>query len=268
MAVAVVPIANERKILLVSPTTSTDELEGLDDFFLRVYPSADRGAPILARHLYRDAGKDRVSIVYDLGNRAYTESFAGAFEKEFVSIGGTVTGTSTFTSGPDVDFLGLAREIADRGAPAVHIVANALDTAMLCQQFSKIGYYPLVVTGEWSVTPDILSFGGHTVEGLRFFHTFDRGSTQEAYISFRDRFEDRFHYEPGFAAVHGYDAMRVVLWALEQGPDGDASALKRAILKRASFQGLQTDFRFDETGDVSREHFLLTIQDGAFVRLR
>lgn len=58
MAMATVPIANEAKLLMISPTVSTEDLSGRDDYFFRVGSSNHANAAEVARrHLQRKPGQ-------------------------------------------------------------------------------------------------------------------------------------------------------------------------------------------------------------------
>ncbi len=266
ISVATLPIANEKKILMMSPTASTNDLTGIDDYFFRVYPAGAEATKRLARHALQDMGLKTMTVVYDIGNRAYTESMYSYFRKEYESLGGKVVNAVTYKSDPDTVFLELAKRATADPSDGLFILANAMDSAMLCQQLSKTGKRMPIVTGEWSATEDILAFGGRAVEGIHFFHTFDKTNQDPLFIQFRGSFNKRFGYEAGFASAHAYDAANVLFVALKK--DDRPSVLRETIKSIGVYNGLQGDISFDEFGDVQREHVLMTIQGGKFQPVR
>lgn len=266
MALAAVPVANARELLLVSPTTSANELSGLRDHFFRLYPPSRDAAMHLAQYLVRTDGLRTAAVVYDVGNRAHTEGWFLHFRKALEAQGGRVTAALPYTSGPGSRFLDLARSVVREEPDAVLVLANALDTAILCQQFAKLGRKVPVVVSEWSATEDLLRYGGRAVEGLRLLHTFDPANLSPRYVAFRKAFAERFGHEPGFAAVHSYDATRMVIEALGRNPD--PSALGKTILEIGTFHGLQGDFSLDAWGDVRRTFFLTEVRGGRFQVVR
>ncbi|HRF43442.1 MAG TPA: ABC transporter substrate-binding protein [Candidatus Competibacteraceae bacterium] len=70
MATAVVPIANEAKVLLMSPTASTDELSGRDDYFFRVNASTLDNATRIAQYHLNQQTMRHLAVAYDLRNRS------------------------------------------------------------------------------------------------------------------------------------------------------------------------------------------------------
>ena len=75
MALAIVPIINRARLVTISPTVTTTELSGLDDYFLRVLPDTHTYAPKSAHFHFEKSGLRRAALIYDTGNRSYTESW-------------------------------------------------------------------------------------------------------------------------------------------------------------------------------------------------
>jgi branched-chain amino acid transport system substrate-binding protein len=263
MAVAIVPTVNERRLPTVSPTTSTNELTGRDDWFIRIYPASRDAGRQLAEHAYRHLGLRAMTVALDLGNRAHTESWLHVFRAAFEALGGRVAAAPTFNTADQETLRPVAQEIAASGGDGVLILANAFDTALICQHLRRFGYAGPVLTSEWSATDDLLTHGGAAVEGLSFLHTFDRDGRTPRYLTFRDAFRQRFNEEPGFAAVHAYDATRIVIEALRRGAR-DRAGLRRLILEQGTFRGLQVDLAIDRFGDVQRRLFMMTVHGGRF----
>ena len=82
-------------------------------------------------------------------------------------------------------------------------------------------------------------------------------SPAPAYQAFRKAYLDRYHREPGFPGVYAYDATQVVLSALLAQQRGQS--LKATVLKLRTFSGLQSDFSFDDFGDVRRSHASISV---------
>ncbi len=262
MAMAAVPVANRLHTLLLSPTVSTNELSGIDDHFFRLYPPSARVAEQLAGQVFEKAGLRRIRVLYDLSNRAHTESWYKHFRSSFEARGGIIVATDTFTSSPQVIFSQLAARIASQPGDGLLVLANAMDTALLVQQLHKRNGNLPVFTSEWSATEELLQFGGKAVEGIAFFHTFDQNHASPTYQAFSRRFRQRFGYAPGFASTHSYDAARVLLSGLDQNPD--PNQLRKTLAEIGTFEGLQGAISIDRFGDGRREYVLMTIRNGRF----
>ncbi len=264
MGVAVVPVANEAETVLVSPTATTEALSGIDDHFFRVTSTTRVYASRNARYQVDSKHMRHIAAIYDLGNRAFTESWLKNFEGAFVQGGGELVQTVTFTSGETTSYLSLGEELLRPHPDGVLIVANSMDSALICQQIRKLDADIPITLADWGATERLLELGGKAVEGVTVVQTFDRDSTAPRYQEFRKAYIDRFQREPGFAGVYAFDAAEVILNTLEKRERGQN--LREAILAIRQYEGLQSPFRFDDFGDVIRPHVSMSIvRDGRFV---
>ena len=262
MAATVLPLANERKLLTVSPTATANDLGGKDDFFFRVISPTREYASVSARHQRELLNMARVAMIFDLRNKAYSESWGKDFHDTFTQLGGTVVFSQGFQSGDDAGLAGLV-ELALRNKPdGVILVANSVDAALLVQQVRQRAPTMKVATAEWSATERFIELAGRASEGVVTAQFVDRESGNPDFQSFRKRFKDRFGDEPGFAGVAAYDAAHVVLTALEDGSD---TSIRDKILARKKFNGLQGAFEFDAYGDAARNVYLTEVRDGKFI---
>lgn len=264
MSMAAVPLINEEQVLMISPTTSTNALKGIDDYFIRVMPPNSAQTEHLARYAYQEAGVRQIAAVVSLANRAYTEGFLEDFTRVFQDLGGKVVSVESFPSGSETDFVKPAQSLLKPAPDAVLLVAGSLDAAMICQHIRMSGTKIPIFSCGWAMTDAFIEHGGPAVEGVVFSQLFDRKSRDKSYITFTRRFEARFGKAPDFAACHAYEAARVVLQALSVNPDPDA--LKATILGQGTFDGLQGDLRIDPYGDPRRRRHLIEIKGGHFRR--
>ncbi len=263
----VAPLVSRLKIPMVSPTVTTEELTGRDDFFFRVTSTTRTYASRNAQYQRREKAMRRVAAVYDLSNRTFTESWLHQFRLAFVAEGGEIVSEKTFTSGQDVSYFDLARELLAARPDGLLIIANSMDSAYFCQQIRKLDGHIAITLADWGATERLLELGGRTVEGVTVVQTFDRDSVKPEYLAYRQAYMDRYKREPGFPGVYAYDATQVVLTAL--GHRQQQMSLKEAILAIREFQGVQGPFAFDEFGDVKRPHVSMSVvKDGRFVVLK
>ena len=262
MSMAVLPFINKEEILMISPTTSTNKLTGIDDYFIRMMPPNKSETDHLARHGFKVMGLKKMAAIYDLSNRAYGEGFLNNFRDGFQDLGGKIIHVETFTSGKDMDFVKSADSMLKSDPDGVLIVTGCLDAAMICQRIRKAGSKVPILSCGWAMTADLIHDGGPTVEGVIFSQLFNRESRQKTYLEFRKRFEERFGEAPNFAAAHGYEAALALFKALSK--NADPKELKATILQQDTFEGVQEDFKVDKYGDPQRKRFLVTVKNGQF----
>ena len=263
-AVTVVNEVNRLEIPMISPTSSTNQLSGQDDYFFRVYYTNAQAAQLLAKWMIDKNQFRQVAAIYDLGNKAYTEDWVEHFEEIIEKHDGSVTKVP-FELSSETLFLDIARQAASSESQAIVILANAVDTAMICQQLAKSGVNtPKYATG-WSYSDDLLHFGGKSVEGLAVIQSANlQAPKSQSVTDFMNQYKTRFSDIPNFPALHAYDATSIALEALKES--SDPKLLRRKLLSMPPFQGIQDQLAFDRFGDLKNpELYLARIIDGKFV---
>lgn len=263
MSVAAVPLINRSKILMVSPTTSTNELSGIDDYFFRVYAANKVEASELGRVAREKMKLGRVAVALDNTNRAHSETWADSFNAGFSALGGQIVLRRPFEASDEGLLIAVAKDLLAEKPDGVAILAGSLDTGLLSQYLRRDGFNGQIFTSQWSITPDIFIQGGSTTDGIVFNNLYNQDNKTPRHLEFLRTFESRFRYQPGFAAAFGYESATVILGALRQTLHPDE--MKAAVLKIRKFQGLQAEFEFDAYGDCQRQPFLKTIRGGRIV---
>ncbi|HRD49636.1 MAG: ABC transporter substrate-binding protein [Candidatus Competibacter sp.] len=263
MAMRMTPVANDAKIIMMSPTVTTNDLSGLDDYFFRVTSSTRVTAVKSALYQRNVRHMQQVVAVYDLSNQSYTENWLNEFRAAFTQNGGEMVKVLGFESGSDTAFLPIVRNLLVNPVDGVVIIANSVDAALLCQQIRKLDSHVPIVVAEWGATERLVELGGKTVEGVTTAQIFDRNNTSPLYQMFYQSYRDRFGHEPGFGGTAAFDAANVVLDALARQPPGQN--LKQTVLAMRRFAGVQNPVIFDDFGDAQRKIFITTVSGGRFI---
>ncbi len=263
MTEASLPVANQAHVLLVSPTSSAMKFHGLDDWLVTLFPSTRRSADLLIDRITRVDKVRRLAVVYDLSNLAYTQSWYDRVQ-EVLTAAGSAVHPVTFTSGAEPS-LGEVAGRALAGRPdAVLVIANAFDSASICQQLRKRDAAVRLYGTDWGFTHDAIAHGGRALEGAIFTLKVDMENRTPKFVRFKEAYRARFSRAPDFAAVFSYEAILLLAEGLRR--DATREGVRRAILGLGTFHGLQEDFHVDATGDVDRPQLLMTIRDGLVVR--
>jgi branched-chain amino acid transport system substrate-binding protein len=261
MAEVTIPIVNREHVLMVSPTASSAAFLGKDDWFVMMHPSTIESGKALADHVSSRHLARRITVVYDLSNRAYTQAWYDAFKAAFDGLGGTVR-PLPFTAGQVASWGALAEQALAGDADGVTIVANSLDTAAFCQQVRLRSAVP-IFGAEWGFTQDVIANGGRAVEGAIFVMKVDLEDSSPRFVAFKQAYLERFGRPVDFAAVMAYEALQVLAEALRRDPTREG--VRRVVLSLGSFEGLQGPLRIDAFGDGKRRHFVVTVRDGRVV---
>nr|WP_319393565.1 ABC transporter substrate-binding protein [uncultured Desulfobacter sp.] len=257
MGMAVTPIFNKHRILCVAPTVSTQKLFGIDDYFFRVVPSVRINTAVSADYHIKSGDITRAAVIYDVGNKSYTQSWLENFKEIFTKGSGEIVSIIPYDTKENNPFEDIAKKALALDINGILIIANSMDVALLCQQIRKTNKTVNITIADWGATEQLLEFGGKAVEGVTVVQTFDREHPAPAYQAFRKAYIKQLGREPGFPGVNGYDAAHVVITALKKQQRGED--LKKTVLSIRRFEGLQGLLVFDDYGDMTRANSSMSI---------
>ncbi|MFL6698508.1 MAG: ABC transporter substrate-binding protein [Vitreoscilla sp.] len=263
MAVAAVPEANQRGIVLISPTATTDELSARDDFFFRVAPDAPAGARVLVRLLHA-RGARAIVVLMDASNRAYSTSFGHAATTEIRSLGGTASEIE-YRSGNSLDFAGVIHRVVGEPCDAVVLVGSPGDAAIVTQHLRRQAPRVVVALSPWGANAQFLQVGGHAAEGAVALQAVDLDSPLPGMRDFVARYRARFGDLPATPAVQSYEAVMLGVQAFNRR---GAKALRATLSVPSDWAGLDGDFSLDAYGDARRALHLTEVRDGRFEPVR
>jgi branched-chain amino acid transport system substrate-binding protein len=251
-ATAAVDFANAARIVLVSPSATTESLGGKDDFFFRTGMSSRHDAEAIAANM-AERGLRRLLVIETTKNKAYADTYTKS-----LAAAGLIALDLPFGDPKAVD---LGRAAAAK-ADSILIIAVAVDAGFIAQGLRLHGLrQPLYLSG-WAATAgdDIVKSGGAAVEGAWFAHQTDE--TDVALAPIKADYKAVYGVDADFEVLQTWDAMCLVRTALEAGGT-DREAFYRAIRAIRSFRGGADTIELDEYGDATRSLFARAIRDGA-----
>ncbi len=107
MAAATLADVDRAQVLMVSPTVTSPDFGGRDDWFVMLMNTNDHSAARIAAAAVERAGARRVAVVLDTTNASFTRTYAAAFARELSARGGTAREVP-FASGAGASFGALA----------------------------------------------------------------------------------------------------------------------------------------------------------------
>lgn len=260
IAKAALPAATAAKLVMVSPTSSSNELTGKDDYFFRVMePNL-----LFARHQAETCLKlniRRVAVIYDIQNKTYTVDIFQAFRDEFTRRGGVITTEVTYDSQTKPAFLPLVQQLKLGSTDGVMVLGSSVDSINIGQQIRKATTKLPILSGACGIAQrDLVQQAGKSVDNFIFTLPVNDLSTAPAFVAFRTAFVKRFNYQPTFAAVLAYDAAQAVFTGLKMNPD--QARLRETLQGITSFAGLQGEIKLDRYGDPNRKLYICRFRGG------
>lgn len=169
--------------------------------------------------------------------------------------------------GRNTRFLALADKINDSKANALVIITRGIDAAAICQQIRKKNSTIQFYGAFWVRTGKIIETGGKSVEGMKIVTPYENKTKTISYNNFQKKYQQLYKTTSSFVGVYTYDAVKVLAYGLKNGSINNSQALKKTILKKSTFEGLEETFSIDRFGDVYRKTTIVEIRNGQFKRL-
>jgi branched-chain amino acid transport system substrate-binding protein len=265
MAEAIAPISEKEGVVLVSPTVTARKFFGRVDNLFLIMSSTRVDAGLSASFHYNQSGFRRVAAIYDMKNRAYTESWLEDFTAPFQELSGKVMPVP-FLSSPATNYAEIADKALESRPDAILLIAGAADAAKLAQKFRERDQQVAMFAAQWATTERLIEYGGKAVEGMYLHNYADRWSEAPRMQALRAVYRDRYQRDPGFAGVAGYDAASVILDAMSRRRE--KQSLREVLLANEPFPGAEGAIVFDRFGDSARVPHITVIRGGEFISLQ
>jgi len=250
-SMAIVPVATDAKVALLSPGSTAPKLTGMSKYFARNYPSASSQGSALAEIAYNDKGWKKVAFLQEQTD--YALGVYTAFSDTFTKLGGTVTKEEFPTE--TTDFRSLITKAREQGADALFIDVQAAPAAdRILTQMGDIGWKPeLIVSNIVVGDPEILKNKKDVLEGTlsaqyvadplnpkfaKLLSTYEaKYGSELPYQSYAQAEYDAIYLVRDAVAAVGYDGTKLANWfhssvkgwdgasgSVTIGADGDPTA--------------------------------------------
>jgi len=267
IAQALIPLANEARIPLISPTASSPDFSGLDDYFIRVVtPNTNEAHELAKESVTRGALKP--CIIDDLSNQSFSRPLGDAFTAEYKRLmaqKGQDAAVLRYPYDPndEASIETVLWAMEQYGPDLVLFTTNSLDTALLAQRIRRRGFsMPYLGTG-WSMSQTLIENGGVAVEGMAFMVPFNPQSEQSDWREFSAVYRETYGKEANFGAGQGWLAAQTLAEGLQRG---GPKKLKESMLNK-EYKGLQVPMYINSFGDPIIPFQRLVIRDGKLIRI-
>ena len=274
-------LANEHKIVLLSPAASSPEINSGDmnanDFVFRNQPSDTLEAQTLANLIFQKCRMQKVLMVRS--KSAYAEGITFELLKfgrqNRNQIPGEVVKFSTDTS--EVDYVSVTDRIIEHAPQAVFVAGYHDEVLPLIEEIRKreelVDTY-IFTSSALLIDNAITKLGAETVEGLMYTsYPWQPAESGPVIQSFASRFEQEYKAKPDIYAANGYDAMIVLATAIDAADHWLTDALRDELNKinftpKATAELVLQETDFNKRGDVTRIPQVYWVREGMVAKLQ
>ncbi|MFV0503322.1 MAG: ABC transporter substrate-binding protein [Lachnospirales bacterium] len=246
-------------IPVLSPTATQDDVTLLGDNVFRACFKDSFQGEVLAKYAFEELGITSTAVLY---NNAldYSTGLAEAFETTFVSLGGEVVASESY-SDTDVDFKTQLNGIAAKEPQALFLPDYYEKIALLGKQVHDLGMdVTLLGADGWIGVMDVVEDPAY-LNGAYVVNNFSTEDETPIVQEFIANYTEKYGVAPTGFSASGYDAAKIALDAIERAGSTDYDAIINA-LKETNIDSVGGNITFDENGDPLKGALILEVIDG------
>lgn len=264
VTLAIAPIAERNKVVLLSPTSSDVLLTNAGDYIFRIYPSDSYDGEFLANFAFDKLGARKAAIVSMQASS--TTSISQLFKKLFESKGGAVISGNTFNEGA-TDYRAILTKIKQQQQDIVFLPAALKESTLFLRQAKELSVKPKILGISTLYDPKLIELAGEAAEGVLFSSPiFDPNSQSPEIVTFVEAYKSKHKAAPDILGAYGYDTVNVAVESLKFASSGQitSQSIKSGLYEIKAYKGVTGEMSFDSNGDVTKELKIMTVKGAKF----
>lgn len=258
VTLAILPIANEKKILVLSTGATNPSLSGASPYFYRIWNSDAEEGVFAAKACTDKMSLKQMAILYI--NNDYGKGLKDVFAKEYAKLGGKIVAEETFEKG-DRNFKNVLSKISQAKPDGIYLVGYASETGVVAKQINELQIASKIVGTVAMEDPVFLKLAGEASEGV--VYVFPESPDGTAVKEFKEQFKKKYGKEPGLLCDAGYDAANLLMEAYRKGVKS-SDDIRTVLSGLKGYIGASGEITFDNKGDVHKPMVLKTVINGNF----
>ena len=265
-------IADDAKVIMISPSATTPKLSGYGANICRGCSRIDKQAQVLTDWVVKNWQPKTVAIFFS--NEPYGKGCADLFTQFFEKQGIKVVATESFMRGSR-DFKAQLTKIKAANPDILFIPGYTPETAPAAAQARQLGMQQKILGVYGDMNPAYIKLAGPAAEGHVIGGEYDENYDTPKNKAFVKNYNELVKknndpYNIMFAAL-SYDATSMILDAIKKnGPTSDG--IRKYVDTVQDFDGVTGKLSFNKDHDVQRAGtagiYVLEVKDGKYVTVK
>jgi branched-chain amino acid transport system substrate-binding protein len=262
VTLAMAPIAEKKKVVLISGASTAPKISDAGDYIFRTCPSDIYEGEYTARIYDSLFSRKKLAILFI--NNDYGNGLKNAFISN-VKTSPEVPLDVSFDQGA-TDLRSQLALIARYRAEVIYLIGYE-EMISAYRQAKELGLHCVWLGNNQLNDQSMVNKMGNTADGTIFpGQTFSLEDVKAKYPEFYQNYLERSKGEElDMFAAYGVDALMVINYVLLNGAK-TSTDIKNALYQVHDFPGITGRFSFDKKGDVIRPLALFQIQNGKIIR--
>lgn len=271
VVVAVAPVAERQKALLISASTATPAVRGLSRYFQSTWMYDDASVDVILPYAFDELGARQLALFTvqnDLG-----QALAGPVKDTWNRIGGKMVAEELHQAA-ETNFRPSLIRMLHRKPDAIYITTSfGHQAAQIIRQARELGYDGIFVSNGYVEAPEVLALGDRANGTYFASANYDPSSDRELTARFAKSFEAKHGVVPNMHQANHYDIVymyKAAAEALMKAGKPVTGENVRDFLESSmpTYSGAAGDYDFNyEDGSVVRSMIIKTMKDGKAISL-
>jgi branched-chain amino acid transport system substrate-binding protein len=243
-SLAAAPIAQEKKIPMISPSSTNPKVTEVGDYIFRVCFIDPFQGTVMAKFAAEHLKAKKVAVLRDVKSD-YSVGLADFFTQKFKELGGQVVSDQSYQSG-EIDFKAQLTQIRATKPEAIFVPGYYTEVGLIARQARQLGITAPLLGGDGWDSSKLYEIGGQAINGSYFSNHYTTESTDPVVVDFIKKFKERYNETPDGLAALGYDAAKVLIEAMKRAPDLSPKAIRDEIAKTKDMVGVTGKITLNE----------------------
>lgn len=251
-ALRMVDVADEQRIVLLSPSASHPSLTGKTPYFFRIYPSDSSEISTLTNFTVKHLEPQKMAMVFQASE--YADGFVEVFEEELKKNGLKDILVKPVPENMERHDLAVIETLTEK-PDAVCIIGYPDAMVNLLKDLRNCNFEGEIVASSAITAPGVLARCGEMAQGIMFCKPpFLRDEEKNPRVkNFMRAYEERLSRPPGLLSAYGYDSFMVLAEAIKNG-GRFREDVRKGLIGLQDFTGVTGPTKFNTKGDVSKTH--------------
>ncbi len=265
-ALPITPIAESKKVVLLSPTASAIELTEAGDHFFRIYPSDSYDGKVLADFAIKNLVSKSAAIV--ALQASSTMTISDLFTKDYELSGNKILLRENVKEN-STDFRTIIQNIKKNNPDLIFLALTIKEAGFFIKQAKESGLSSRLLGISTFNDPKILEIAGKSAEGVMFSSpAFNTESQDSSMVNFVKLYNVKYNQKPDILAGYGWDVVMMAYKAIQNSGKGSDLKIEKVIKNLYNikdYNGVTGKMSFDVNGDVEKAIQIMKIKDNKFV---
>ncbi|WP_226550181.1 ABC transporter substrate-binding protein [Celeribacter naphthalenivorans] len=232
-------------------------------YIFRTNWGAQKGMPKIGAYMRDQLGVENVAVAW--ANTEFGKGGHDSFVEIVEEMGLKVVADVPSEQG-QADFSADVLRIKNSGAEAVFIYLTQEEAARFLMEATKQGLEIPKIGDSVLTSEKVIELAGPAANGAKGHAALTIAADEPRVQEFAAKFTDRFGYSPDYNAMKGYIGAYTIKYATEMVGEVDSQKLADTVhglcLDAEEYPGVLIDMCWDDTGEVSRESYMVEVVNG------